>query len=136
MAAPSVIDALGRLGARATPEERSEVVDHLVALMHAEKRRGAVESQGNLLQIYEALGATGDPRAIPPLEQELVDPSVGTAPKVVVVQSLVALQATQSRGVLERLHAELAALTTDGGFEAQLRAELIAAIQDALVKLS
>jgi len=135
-AAPSLIDALGRLGAVASPEERSEVVDHLVALLRAEKQRGAVESQGNLLQIYEALGHTGDPRAIPPLEQELVDTTVGTAPKVVVVQALVALRATQSRGVLERVSAELAASTTQDAFEAELRQDLLAAIRDALVKLS
>jgi hypothetical protein len=131
-----IIDGLGRLAAFASPEERSEVVDHLVALMHAEKQRRAPESQGNLLQIYEALGQTGDPRAIPPLEQELVDTTVPTAPKVVIVQALVALRATQSRGVLERVSAELSASTTQDAFEAELRQDLLAVIRDALVKLS
>jgi len=67
-AAPSIIDAMGRLAAIAPPEQRSEAVDRLVALMREEKVRGAQESQGNMIQIYEALGLTGDPKAVPPLE--------------------------------------------------------------------
>lgn len=135
-AAPSIIDALGRIGALAAPEQRAEVVDRLVALMRAEKTRGAQESLGNLIQIYEALGHTGDPRAIEPLELELVDRTVPTAPKVVIVQSLVALRATRSLSVLERLGAELSAPSTATGFEAELQRDLLGAIRDALVKLS
>ena len=135
-AAPSVIDALGRLASVAAPEQRSEVVDRLVALMHQEKHRGAIESQGNLLQIYEALGLTGDAQAIEPLEHELVDPGVPTALKVVVVQALVALSATRSRGILEQLKARLAADTTADAYEAELQRDLLVVIRDALVKLS
>jgi hypothetical protein len=135
-AAPSIIDALGRLGAIAAPEDRATVVARLVALLQEEKRRGAVESQGNLLQIYEALGLTGDRRAIEPLERELVDPAVGIAPKVVVVQALVALRATQSRGLLERLYAQLETSAAGIGFEAELRRDLLAVIREALVQLS
>lgn len=135
-AAPSIIDALGRIGALAPPEQRAEVVDRLVALMRTEKTRGSQESLGNLIQIYEALGHTGDPRAIEPLELELVDRTVPTAPKVVIVQALVALRATRSLSVLERVGAELSAPSTATGFEAELQRDLLGAIRDALVKLS
>lgn len=135
-AAPSIIDALGRLGAVAEREQRADVTERLLSLMEEEKRRGARESQGNLLQIYEALGQTGDPQAVPPLERELVDPTVGTAPRVVVVQALVALRAQRSRGVLERLRDQLATSAEGVGFEAELRRDLLAAIRDALVQLS
>lgn len=136
-AAPSVIDAMGRLAKVAAPEERDLVIDRLFALLEEEKRRGAVESQGNMLQIYEALAQTGDPRAAVRLEQELLDPTVATAPKVAVVQALVALRATASRGTLARLHDELvAAAPPADAFEAELRRDLVTALRDALVALS
>lgn len=134
-AAPSVVYALGRLGAMAEPEQRQKVVERLLALMAEEKARGAQESQGNLLQIYEALGDTGDAMAVAPLERELLDPTVRTAPKVVIVQALVALRAQQSRATLEALAAQLAPLATGSDFEAELRRDLLAAIRQALVQL-
>ena len=135
-AAPSVIYAMGRLAAKATPEERSPVVDRLLALLESEKRRPSPEALANLLHIYEALGQTGDARAIAPLERELVDSSVATAPKVVVVQALVALGARQSRPTLERVRDELLPTATGDDFEAAVRRDLIAAIREALVQLS
>ena len=81
----------------ADPRRRLPAVDRLLALLAAEKQRGAQESLGNMIQIYEALGDTGDARAIAPLERELLDASVPTAPKVVIVQSLVALRAVDAR---------------------------------------
>jgi len=134
-AAPSIIYALGRLAAMAEPEQREKVVERLLALLAEEKRRGAQESQGNLLQIYEALGDSGDAMAVAPLERELLDPTVRTAPKVVIVQALVALRAQQSRGTLETLAAQLAPLATGSDFEAELRRDLLAAIRQALVQL-
>jgi hypothetical protein len=133
--APSIIDALGRLGALADADERGEVVERLIALLRAEKQRGALESQGNLLQIYEALGQTGDARAIAPLEGELLDPDVAMAPKVVVVHALVALRAKGSRPVLEQLRARLETAAPGVGFEAELRGELIAELTAALAQL-
>lgn len=134
-AAPSLIYAMGKLAAKAAPAERTATVDRLLALMAEEKQRGAQESQGNLLQIYEALGDSGDARAIAALERELLDPSVPTAPKVVVVQALVALRATSSRPTLEKVAAQLAS-TTATGFEADLQRDLLAVIREALVQLS
>jgi hypothetical protein len=135
-AAPSVIYATGRIAAKAEPDERANAVDHLLALLASEKRRPSPEALANLLHIYEALGATGDARAIAPLERELVDRSVATAPKVIIVQSLVALGARQSRPTLERVRDELAPTTTGEDFEAAIRRDLLAAIRDALVELS
>jgi len=134
-AAPSIIDAMGRLGAVASPEQRSEVVDRLVALLKVEKTRASVEALGNTIQIYEALAQTGDPRAIEPLELELADRTVTTAPKVVIVQGLVALRATRSTAVLQRLVAELAVSKAEG-FEGELQRELLGVLRDALVRLS
>ncbi len=134
-AAPSIIYGMGRLAAVADPEDRDAAVERLLQLMAEEKRRGAQESQGNLLQIYEALGDSGAPSAIAPLERELLDASVPTAPKVVIVHALVALRAVQARGTLETLAAQLAR-STETGLEGELRRELLAVIKQALVQLS
>jgi hypothetical protein len=55
---------------------------------------------------------------------------------VIIVQSLVALGARQSRPTLERVRDELAPTTTGEDFEAAVRRDLLAAIRDALVELS
>ncbi len=135
-AAPSAIYAMGRIAAKAEAEDRANVVDHLLALLASEKRRQSPEALANLLHIYEALGQTGDARAIGPLEAELLDRSVATAPKVIVVHALVALGARQSKATLERVANELAPTTTGDDFEAAVRRDLLAAIREALVQLS
>jgi len=135
-AAPSLIYALGKLATNAEPADREAAVDKLLALMAAEKKRGAQESQGNLLQIYEALGDTGDVRAIAPLERELLDATVPTAPKVVVVQALVALQAHDSRPAMEQLATQIAPSPVDTSFEAELRRDLLSILQKAITQLT
>lgn len=128
----SIIDALGRLGAVATDSDRGVAVDRLIEMLAEEKRRGARESPGNLLQIYEALGKTGDPRAAAPLEAELLDPTVPRAPKVVIVGSLVQLAQPSSRAALETaLTTESAAVGSDA-FEEEIRVELVGVIAAAL----
>ncbi len=134
-AAPSVIDALGRLAAVAPTDLRGEAVMRLLELLREEKRRGAPESAGNLLQIYEALGHTRDQRAAPALEEELADPAAGKAPRVVVVQALVSIAAPSSRGVAMKARAELAASPEAEVFEAELRQELLLALDDAIARL-
>jgi hypothetical protein len=134
-AALSIIYGMGRLAAVADPEGRDAAVDRLLSLMSEEKRRGAPESPGNLLQIYEALGDTGEARAIAPLEREVLDATVPTAPKVVIVHALVALHAKGARGTLEQLAAQLA-MSTETGLEGELRRELLTVIKQALVQLS
>ncbi len=135
-AAPSVIYAMGRLAALASDEERGLAVERLLALLAAEKERNSPEALANLLHIYEALGHTGDARAIAPLEHELADRRVATAPKVVVVQALVQLGARQSRPALERALVELAPTLVGDDFEAAVRRDLEAAIREALVQLT
>ncbi len=135
-AAPSVIYALGKIAANADAEDRATAVDRLLALLASEKTRASNEALANLLHIYEALGHTGDARAIGPLEAELVDARVATAPKVVIVQALVALGARQSRSTLERVRDELAPTVAGDDFEAMVRRDLLAAIREALVQLS
>lgn len=135
-AAPSLIYALGKLGASASDYDHDRVVDRLLALLAQEKKRGAQESGGNLLQIYEALGDTGDDRAIAALEIELADASVKTAPKVVIVQALVTLGARQSKPVLERLASSIVTMPSDDDFEMAVRRDLLTAIREALIQLS
>src|SRR6185503_15570033 len=98
----SVVHALGRLGAIAGDDERATAVDRLLAMMTEEKRRGAPESAGNLLQIYEALGDIGDARAAGPLEDELLDDGIARAAKVVVVHALARIGQHRSRAPLLR----------------------------------
>ncbi|HEY4177857.1 MAG TPA: hypothetical protein VGM90_13515 [Kofleriaceae bacterium] len=135
-AAPSAIYAMGALAAKASPDQREETVDRLLALLASEKQRPATDALANLLQIYQALGQSGDPRAIGPLEAELADASVATAPKVVVVQALVALGARDSKPALVKLRDQLAPQAVGPDFEAELRRDLIAAISDALERLA
>jgi hypothetical protein len=129
----SIIDALGRLGALADGDERTQAVERLLAQLASEKQRAAPESPGNLLQLYEALGRTGDARAAKALEQELVDPEVGRAPKVVIVQSLVWLAQASSRAALEQARKYQAETLATDDFDAELRSELLAAIDAALM---
>ncbi|HEY4059884.1 MAG TPA: hypothetical protein VGM39_24885, partial [Kofleriaceae bacterium] len=116
-AAPSAIYAMGALAAKASPDQRAETVDRLLALLASEKQRPATDALANLLQIYQALGQSGDPRAIGPLEAELADASVATAPKVVVVQALVALGARDSVPTLVKLRDQLAPQAVGPDFE-------------------
>jgi hypothetical protein len=131
----SVVHALGRLGAMAGGEGRATAVDRLLVLLVEEKRRGAPESPGNLLQIYEALGDTRDPRAARPLEAELSDATVGRAPKVLLVHALVRIGDERSRPALTRLRNQQMSLEDTDAFEEELRAELLAAIDLALDEL-
>ncbi|MBL9023554.1 MAG: hypothetical protein JNL21_15270 [Myxococcales bacterium] len=128
----SIIDALGKLAAVASEADRGVAVDRLVAMLAEEKRRGARESAGNLIQIYEALGQTGDPRAAAPLEAELLDADVPRAPKVVIVASLVQLEQRSSRSALETALATESAAKGDDAFEEEVRVELVGALEAAL----
>lgn len=128
----SIIDALGKLSGLADADERKVAVDRLIEMLAEEKRRGAPESPGNLLQIYEALGETHDPRAATALEAELVDPTVPRAPKVVIVQSLVKLAEPSSHAVLETALATERAAKESDAFEEEIRLELVGAIEEAL----
>ncbi len=128
----SIVDALGKLGAMADGSEKDAAVDRLLALLAEEKAHPGADSAAHLLQIYEALGETGDPKARGPLEAELTDPSVGRAPKVVIVGALVAIGPADSRAALEKARAQEASPVDGDPFEEEVRKELLAAIDKAL----
>jgi hypothetical protein len=131
----SIIDALGKLAGVASDGDRARAVERLIAMLEEEKQRGARESAGNLIQIYEALGRTGDPAAAAPLEAELLDASVPRAPKVVIVASLVQLGQPSSIAALETALATETATAANDAFEEEIRLELVGAIEDAIVTL-
>ncbi len=131
----SVIDALGKLGGVAEGNEKSAAVDRLLSMLREEKRRDARESPGNLLQIYEALGETQDPKAAPALEAELLDANVPRAPKVVIVQALVEIGLASSKDAIGAALRTQASQQGDDPFEEEIRKELIAALEEALEAL-
>jgi hypothetical protein len=131
----SVIDALGKLGGAAEGGEKSAAVDRLLQMLREEKRRRARETPGNLLQIYEALGDTRDPQAVPALEAELLDPNVPRAAKVVVVQALVDIGLASSKAALGTEYAVQAAQKGADDFEEEIRQELVLTIEQALEAL-
>ena len=131
----SVIDALGKLGGVAEGDDRSSAVDRLLEMLREEKRRAARESPGNLLQIYEALGDTLDPRAASALEAELLDASVPRAPKVVIVQALVDIGLPSSKDAIRTELGEQSAQQGSDAFEEEIRQELVATLEDALERL-
>ncbi len=128
----SVINALGKLGQVAEGADKSAAVDRLLAMLREEKRRGARESPGNLLQIYEALGDTQDPRAAPALEAELLDQSVQRAPKVVIVQALVDVGLPSSEAALVTAHREQSAQQGTDALEEEIRLELVQALEEGM----
>jgi len=132
---PAVVDSLGKLGGVADAAGKDAAVTRLLALLRAEKAKGAAAIPSTLLYVYEALGRTGDPRAAAPLTDELADAQVGTAAKAVVVEALVRLGASSSRAALTALRARLVTAPSADAFEAELERELIAAIDQALATL-
>ncbi len=104
-------------------------------MLREEKRRQAPESPGNLLQIYEALGDTQDPKAAPALEAELLDASVPRAPKVVIVQALVDIGLASSKDALATARGEQSAQRGEDAFEEEIRQELVATLEEALEAL-
>jgi hypothetical protein len=131
----SLIDALGRLGGLAKGAERTEAVDRLIAMLAEEKKRDARESPANLLQIYEALGETRDPRAAAPLGKELLDETVPRAPKVVIVAAIVKVGAPESHADLVLAKKVQEKGRGEDAFQEEIRAELIGAIDKALETL-
>lgn len=131
-AAPSVIDALGRLGGASEPAARRSATDRLLELLTQERGRGAPESAGNVLAIYEALGRTLDPRGAPALEAELLDPNVTWAAKTVIVEALARLKQASSKGPLRSAQEDIADHPATDPLEAETQRELSGAVAGAL----
>jgi hypothetical protein len=134
-AAPSLIDALGRLGGMAGGAARGQAVSRLLALMTEEGGRGAADSAGNLIQIYEALGETRDARAASRLETVLRDPSIARAHKVAIVQALERIGAATSRAAVEAERAQVALRAEPDALEEEIRQDLLRAMDAALASL-
>jgi hypothetical protein len=100
----------------------------LLDLLRNEKLHPAPERAGDLVQIYEALGATRDPRAAAALERELLDPAVGKAPKVAAVEALAAIGAPSSVEALSALRDHLEVTLETDPYEQELRRDLLDAI--------
>jgi hypothetical protein len=131
----SVIEALGKLGGMADAEGKAAAVNRLLAMLAEAKQHDGPETPGHLLQIYEALGQTRDPRAAGPLESELADAEVGRAPKVVVVQALALIGEPRSRAAMLRLRAQELGTKLGDAFEAEVQRDLLVAIDAALAQL-
>lgn len=132
---PEVIDAMGKMSA-ADPTVRSALVTHLLDLLAQEKSRlPAPDAAANLLELYEALGESGDPAAAPALEVELEDPTVGMAAKVEVAKSLEHIGAERSALALRRELQLLVGRTEPDDFAEQVRVELVSALREAITAL-
>lgn len=130
--ARTVIDALGKLAGAADPGNQKTATDRLIALLAQEKARPSPDAPGNVLQIYEALGDTRDPRAASALEAELSDPSVPLAALVVVIEALAKLNQASSIKPLSEARVRVAALTFDDAFLMEVRSDVLAALDAAL----
>lgn len=130
-----VIDALGQLAGLASGADRATAVDRLLSWLEQEKKRASPDAPGNVLQIYEALGKTQDPRAAQALERELGDPSVPLAALTVVTDSLVELAQPSSKGPLSAARARVADLSLEDSLEREIRGELLAKIDAAITAL-
>jgi len=130
--ARTVIDALGKLAGAADPDNQKTATDRLIALLAQEKARPSPDAAGNVLQIYEALGDTQDPRAASALEAELADPGVPLAAWVVIVEALAKLNQASSIKPLSEARTRVAALTFDDAFMMEVRSDVLAAFDTAL----
>jgi len=130
--ARTVIDAIGKLAGAANPDLQKTATDRLIALLAQEKARSSPDAPGNVLQIYEALGDTQDPRAALALEAELSDPSVPLAALVVIVEALAKLNQPSSLKPLSEARARVAALAFDDAFLMEVRSDVLAALDAAL----
>lgn len=131
-AAPSVIDALGRLARVASPEDRATATRTLAAWLASERRRDALDAPGNVLAIYEALGRTGDRDATTVLARELGDPTVSRAAKTAIAKALGALGDPGAAPALSAARREALGAEQLDPFEMEVRDELVAAIDRAL----
>jgi len=130
--ARAVIEALGEIAGVADADNRKLATDRLLALLEQEKARKAPDAAGNVLQLYEALGHTADPRAAEALERELSDKTVPLAALTVVADALARLRQPSSKGSLLEARARVATLSFDDAFMGAVQNDVIVAIEKAL----
>lgn len=134
---PTIIAALGALGASATGEgDRRAALDRLVSLLSEEKDRRGADSAGNVIAIIEALGVLKHPDAAPVLERELSDPFHDVAGRTSIVKSLGQIGQRSSLTPLAHLRERtIASVTPDEAgddFTRALQRELTEAIDESI----
>ncbi|MBX3197090.1 MAG: hypothetical protein KF894_02945 [Labilithrix sp.] len=131
---PTALLALGRLGHEAGGGTAEATVTRLSKLLEAEKARQGVDSPGNILLIFEALGHTKTASAAQVLERELVAPEHGTAARVAIVDAIEACGQRTSTQALEAFREAFQLVAIDP-FERELEKDLVAAVERALASL-
>lgn len=132
---PTALLALGSLARDAAPAARDAAVSRLAELIAQEKARQGADSAGNLLVIFEALGAIGSESSARVLERELGDAHHGVAARVAIVEAIEACGRRSSVPALAEQRARFTAQATDP-FERELEIELAAAFDRAIRQLS
>jgi len=127
----TAIGALGVLGAKASPRERTMAVEGLVRLLGLERKSAAPEADANVLGIIESLGAIGDPRGVRELEALLEDRSLDLVTQLLVIRSI-GTPSTSGRARLVAIREERSIEAAGDDFERELRRELDDAIRTTL----
>jgi hypothetical protein len=104
--APTLIDAIGKLGGEETGPMKQSALERLRDLLKAEKQRREADAVGNVLQIIEALGELRSPDAAATLEQELADSYYDAANRVLIVEQIGKLGYARSLPTLKRVKEE------------------------------
>ncbi len=132
---PTAMLGLGQLARDADPAQREAAVTRFAKLLEQEKARQGMDSPGNMLVIFEALGKIGTPSAAHLLEQELVDPVHPTAAKVAIVDALEACGQSSSVVALTAFRTKFQVSAQDE-FEREIEQDLVKALDRAIATLS
>ncbi|MCA9586909.1 MAG: hypothetical protein KC657_16260 [Myxococcales bacterium] len=132
---PTLLLSLGQLAPHADPSTRERAAQRLEALLAAEKARRGADSAGNVLTIFEALGATESAAGARVLERELTDPFHGTAARVAIVAALEQCGQRASVAVLAPFRAGFTPAAADP-FERELESDLAQVLDRAIASLT
>ncbi len=132
--AASAIDAVGKLGAIASPAAKTDAVRTLDKWLKQESKRAAPEALGNASIAVDALADTKSNEAIAPLVSALDGASLPLHIETRNVQALDSLDAKSAAPSVARFAARVSKLTPADDFEKALAAEALQAANDALTK--
>jgi hypothetical protein len=132
---PTLLLSLGHLAPHADASTRERTAQRLEALLAAEKSRRGADSAGNVLTIFEALGATETASGARVLERELIDPFHGTAARVAIVAALEQCGQRASVAVLAPFRAAFTPAAADP-FERELESDLAHVLDRAIASLA
>lgn len=134
-AAPTIIAAVGRLGAAGGAGDRRSASDALARWLDAESRRPEADAVGNVPNLIEALGATGGPESAEALARALDGGRLDVPLSTLATRQLGAIGDARARPAVERFGARLRALPDASGIEAELHAEAEVAVHETLEAL-